>query len=210
MTGEATMAEKDVFKQRERGLEEDYFRRKEAELKAKIRERAELEQERERISAAIGTTDQEILGALQDLGYNAETIRLIHLIPLVEVAWADGSVDRKERETILELARARGIEEGSEAFARLQGVLEKRPDDQFFRANLLAIRLLLSGLPPEDRNQSHRDLINYASTVARVSGGLLGFGTRISKEEQELLERLTRDLSPAEEQTARQILDLET
>jgi hypothetical protein len=43
------------------------------------------------------------------LGYVPETVMLLHLVPLVQMAWADGGVSNPERALIVEAARAPGI-----------------------------------------------------------------------------------------------------
>jgi len=101
------VTDKDAFKERGRALEDEYFHRKERELIARMRERATAESERQRIGATTGVADAQLLQDLQDLGYTAETITLLHLMPLVQMAWAEGHVSMRERDLIIEAARAR-------------------------------------------------------------------------------------------------------
>jgi hypothetical protein len=103
------MTEKEAFAKREHWLEETYFRKKEQELIEKIRRRRELKE-------ATGAAEEEILNDLQALGYTRETVeRLLHLMPLVQVAWAEGFVTKRERERIFEVAGLRGVAEGTPA-----------------------------------------------------------------------------------------------
>jgi hypothetical protein len=46
------------------------------------------------------------------LGYVPETVMPLHLVPLVQMAWADGGVSDLERALIVEAARARGNRPG--------------------------------------------------------------------------------------------------
>ena len=46
----------------------------------------------------------KLLRELQFLGIDETMVELLALLPLIQVAWADGTVQAKERELILELA----------------------------------------------------------------------------------------------------------
>src|SRR5262245_47362394 len=84
-SGRTTMDGNDSFLKSRIGLEEEYFHRKEKELLEKARRRAALSVDREEMAKEFGTTNDEILEDLRDLGYNHHAIALLHLIPLVEV-----------------------------------------------------------------------------------------------------------------------------
>ena len=149
------------------------------------------------MGATLGTTDADIMVTLQELGYTRATVSVLHLVPLVQVAWAEGNVSKNERELILEAARARGVEAGSEAHEHLTGWLNERPSEEFFERTLSVIGALLQMLPSEQREIGKRDLVSYCTKVAEVSGGLIGFvrrSSRVCKEERELLARIAADL----------------
>lgn len=187
------MTDKDAFKERGRALEEEYFHRKERELIAKMRERAAAESERQRIGATTGVADAQLLQDLQELGYTAETISLLHLVPLVQMAWAEGHVSMRERDLIIEAARARGIESGSAADQQLAGWLAKRPAEELFTTTLRAIRAMLESRPEAERQAGEKDLLSYLTSIATASGGVLGFGA-VSDEERAVLARVTQEL----------------
>jgi hypothetical protein len=187
------VTDKDAFKERGRALEEEYFHRKERELIAKMRERAAAETERQRIGATTGVADAQLLQDLQELGYTAETISLLHLVPLLQMAWAEGNVSMRERDLIIEAARARGIESGSAADQQLAGWLAKRPSEELFTTTLRAIRAMLESRPDAEREASQKDLLSYLTSIATASGGVLGFGA-VNDEERAVLARVTQEL----------------
>lgn len=187
------MADKDAFRERGRALEEDYFRRREQELIAKMREKAAADTARAELGAKTGVADAELLQALQELGYTSDTISLLHVVPLVQMTWADGSVSMRERDLIIEAARARGIETGSAADQMLQGWLTRRPSDELFSTTLRAIGAMLASRPDSERDASQKDLLSYLSSIASASGGVLGFGA-VSDEERAVLARVTQEL----------------
>lgn len=187
------MTDKDAFKERGRALEEDYFRRKEQELIAKMREKAASDAARDAISQRTGVADAQLLQDLHELGYTADTVSLLHVVPLVQMAWAEGGVSMRERDLIIEAARARGIETGSPADQMLAGWLATRPSDELFSTTLRAIAAMLASRPEAERNASEKDLVSYLSSIASASGGVLGWGA-VSAEERAVLERVTREL----------------
>jgi len=187
------MSEKNAFDELRKSEEAKYFYKKEQELIEKMRRRAELEAERQKMAEVTGIADEEILRDLQELGYTRDSVTLLHLVPLVYVAWAEGQVTQRERELIYEVARSRGIEEGSSAYQQLTNWLDHRPSEEFFQNTLRIIRAMLQTLPPEKQEASKRDLVSYSAQVAAVSGGILGLG-RISHEEQALLKRIAAEL----------------
>ena len=187
------MTEKDAFAGRKKGQEEEYFRKQEQALIGQMRARQQAEAERQQMAEALGLADDEILRELQALGYTRETVSLLHLAPLVQVAWAEGKVTEGERRLIHDLARSRGIEAGSPVDQRLTEWLDERPAEDFFERTLRIIRALLQALPPDERAVGRRDLLSHCAQVAAASGGFLGFGN-VSEAEQALLDRIAAEL----------------
>jgi hypothetical protein len=178
---------------RVRNPEDEYFRKREQELMAKLKRKAEEQAARKHLAEQAGVYDEEILKEMEDLGYKPETLMLIHLIPLVQVAWAEGGVSDRERALILEAARSRGIQPGSAADRHLETLLTERPPDAFFEKTLRAITAILEGTAPDQREEKRRNLLNYSAAIASASGGIFGFA-KVSAEEQRVLQRLTEEL----------------
>ena len=200
------MSERDIFVEREHWLEEEYFRKKNQELVEKLRERQARETDRQRMSEITGVSDQEALEALQDLGFTADTVQLLHIVPLVEVAWAEGGVADRERELIVKVARSRGVEPGSLADVKLSHWLEEKPSDRFFQNTLRAIRVVLELLPEDQRAAGRKDLISYCSQIAEVvEGGILGRG-RITDEERMLIAHIATEIGQGREEAVRQVI----
>ena len=116
-----------------------------------MQKQAAREVERGQMGDEIGVADPKILQDLQELGYSRDTVKLVYLAPLVQVAWIEGHVTQRERKRILELAQLRGIEEGSLAYSRLTEWLTQRPRPEFFERTLSVIRNLLKVMPVEQR-----------------------------------------------------------
>jgi tellurite resistance protein len=187
------VTDKDAFAERGRTLEEDYFRRKEKEVIEKMRRSADAEAQRQRLGEQTGVADAEVLRDLQELGYTAETVMLLHLVPLIQTAWAEGSVSEQERDLIVQAARSRGVEPGSAADQQLGRWLSARPSDELFDKTLRAIQTILLARPPKERAESERDLLSLATAIASASGGILGFGA-VSEDERAILARISQAL----------------
>ena len=203
------MTERNIFDKRKNAMEEEYFRKQEKELVEKMQRNKTQESERLEIASALGTADADTVSALQELGYTPATISLLYLVPLVQVAWAEGSVSKHERTLILEAAHARSIEFGSSAYECLSEWLNARPTEEFFERTLRLISSLLQTLPPEQHEISKRDLFSYCTKVAEVSGGLMGFlgsSRRVCTEERELLARIATELERSHQKLVRQVI----
>jgi len=190
------VTDKDAFKERGRALEEEYFHRKERELIEKMRQKAAADAARDALGATTGVADTQLLQDLHELGYTPETLSLLHVVPLVQMAWAEGHVSMRERDLIIEAARARGIESGSDADRMLAGWLATRPSDELFTTTLRAISAMLQSRPDAEREASRKDLVSYLSSIASASGGVLGWGA-VSDEERAVLARVTQELEKA-------------
>src|SRR5262245_26874363 len=96
-----------------RALEDEFFRKEDQRAIQRLRELREREVSREGLSRASGIKNAAILDKLLELGVRNETVAALALVPLAEVAWADGSMDTKEERVILERAAQAGIAPGS-------------------------------------------------------------------------------------------------
>lgn len=199
------MVDRDLWEERRRSYESEYFQRRERELIEKMRKRATREAEQHDLAEQLGVADDEILTALHDLGYTRETVTVLHLVPLLQVAWADGSVSAEERAGVLEAARLRGVEESSPAYRQLLGWLDRRPPEGFFEDTLRLVGHVLQVQAPEQQAKSKQDLLSYANAIARASGGLLGLG-RVSVDEQAVIDRIARAIESAHGAATRQVL----
>jgi tellurite resistance protein len=189
------MAQKDAFDELRKSKEEEYFRKQESELLEQLRQRAAAEAERRKMGEALETQDPQLLEDLQALGYTAETVKLLFAIPLISVAWADGSVSPRERSLILELAQG-----GSQK--QLMEWLDQKPSEKFIEGSLRAIRSLLAAKSADAR----RDLLSSCVRIAEASGGILGLGS-ISGAERAAMERVAAEIEREHPEASRQLLE---
>jgi hypothetical protein len=190
------VANNEFMGDRRRVQEEEYFRRKEQELIEKLQQRGREEATRRQMAERTGVADEEVLRNLQELGFTPDTVMLLHLVPLLQMAWAEGGVSDRERDLIIEAARAHGIEKGSAADQQLTTWLAHPPSDAMFERALGAVAAILQARTSDERESSQRDLVSRLTSVASASGGILGFG-KISAEEQQVLTRVSEEIERA-------------
>jgi|RhiMethySRZTD1v2_1073278.scaffolds.fasta_scaffold490673_2 hypothetical protein len=192
--------EKDIFKEfqeRGRGQEAAYFRNQDTQLIEKLRESARLEEIAVALAEKLQVDNPELLHRVMELGVTLDTAPAFLLAPLVQVAWAEGEVTEREHKTVLRLAGARGVEESSPAHAQLLEWLQERPPDALFDTATEVIKVGLSVLPPGEREERIKRIVQACHEVAEASGGLarvLGLGSGVSGEEESLLDAITTAL----------------
>jgi hypothetical protein len=188
---ETLMANSDQFGKRDH--EDDYFRKQDQELIEKMRKAAAAEEARRSLGEESGIQDPEILREIAQLGFDAGTVSLLPLIPILQVAWAEGTVSPPERALILDVARHRGIQEGSPADQQLTEWLAHSPSPEVFsRAGRLIAAMLTAG-GGKAQDLSADDLVKYCESIAAASGGILGLG-KVSSSERAAIEQIKNAL----------------
>jgi len=146
----------------------------------------------ERLAEASGIDDHALLARLAAAGVRAETLAALTLIPLVEVAWADGEMDARERAAVLSGAESTGIAPKSPSHRLLRLWLEDRPAPDLLEMWKDFIRALCGRLAERERRQLKAKLLGRARSVAEAAGTVLGLGDPVSREEARMLEELAR------------------
>jgi hypothetical protein len=179
-----------------RSREDEYFWKKDQELIEKMRKAAATQRARQDLEARTSLHDPDLLSDLESLGFTADTVSLLPLVPLIQVAWAERSVSHAERRQIVALARARGIEHGSAADQLLDDWLSRRPPEEVFTRATRLIRAMLAAHSGEMHDLSADDLVKYCEGIASASGGIMGMG-KVSVEEREALTQIAEQLKRA-------------
>jgi hypothetical protein len=178
--------------ERERALEEAFFSRHNAELRERLRAERERHAARHELMQISGVRDEALLDKLESLGIGGGAWAALSLIPLVEVAWANGAVDAKERSAVLSFAAANGLSRGGVGLALLDSWLGHRPDGRLLQAWGEYVVDLCSRLSPSERQAFREEVMSRARAVAEAAGGLLGLGSKISPEEEVVLAELEK------------------
>jgi len=147
---------------------------------------------RDTVVAIWGIEDAAVLDKLIELELTAETVAAISLTPLVEVAWADGKVDAKERAAVLQTARDFGLTRHDVSYLLLEGRLGERPGAELIETWKSYVRLLARILDRATIEVVREEILGRARKVAEASGGLLGLGSKVSASERAKLDELAQ------------------
>lgn len=180
-----------IMGERGKALEEAFFAHHEKKLIERMRQAAEEKSTREGLAAASGIQDEGVLDTLASHGLSAETVAALGLVPLVEVAWADGTVQTKEHQAVLEAAEEAGVADGSPARELLDDWLAERPPAKLLTAWESYVGALAAALEPAEREALRQDLIRRATRVAEAAGGILGMN-KISAAEQRMIDEMDK------------------
>jgi len=182
----------EVLGDRGKALEEIFFAKENEKLRKALQEKEVVRNKKEALSAASGITDDAVLEQLVELDIHSDTLAALSLVPLVEVAWADGTMDDNERSAILSAAEDSGL--SGESATLLEGWLVIQPSNQVLSAWKDYVSALTGTMDTVAREKLKQELLSRARTVAESAGGFLGIGT-ISSEEEDKLEELARAFS---------------
>jgi uncharacterized membrane protein YkoI len=131
---------------RRKALEEEFFAKQNQRLLRQFRETMAVKAKHEALAAASGITDAAVLEQLAAVDLSSETMAALALVPLVEVAWADGTLDAKERSALLAAAEDAGLSQDSASKIALKAVpgkvtdvvMEKKLGKQVYVVEILA------------------------------------------------------------------------
>jgi len=180
---------------RRRNNEEEYFHRLDIELLNQMRKRAVLDEERLKLAKASHITDESILEALARVGFSHTNSKLLRFVPLVEVAWIDGSVSQTERDLIVALARSHGIAAADSSGEQLSRWLDRRPSQAVLQTVVRALRAVMESLPQSESDALALLILKDCVDVAEASGGFLGIWSSVSAVERRLIEQLAGQLN---------------
>ena len=174
--------------------EAEYFHQIDAELIEEMRKRAAAEEEHRRLAEATHLENPKIIDALEKLGYTHTTVILLHLVPLVELAWIDGAISCTERGHILALARERGITGNTHAYQQLMAWLDQRPSAEFFEGTWRAIQATFESMAGNQRTAAKNALVETCTEFASASCERSGWTSRICAAKRHLLKEIARRL----------------
>ena len=182
---------------RKRALEEEFFRKQERSLLERLRTEQATQSAREELSQASGLTDTAVLDRLISLGLQAATLAAMGLVPLVAVAWADGTLDARERQAVSVALETAGISPESPAWQLLQSWLTSPPPASLLEAWKAYMAALCPQLSASDRISLRDSTLGRARAVAEASGGFLGLGSKVSSAEEVMLRTLAEAYADA-------------
>jgi len=180
----------EVLGDRRKALEDAFFTKQDAKLRQELAEKEDLKAKKAALAEVSGIGDDAVLERLVALDIQPDTLTALTLVPLIEVAWADGNIDDNEQAAILQAASTTGLSKGSPSAQLLEAWLKHPPTPDVRRAWEDYVSSLLTTLDADAKSALKNDILGRARSVAEAAGGFLGVGNKVSKSEQAVLEEL--------------------
>ena len=177
-----------------RTLEDAFFLEKDRLLVERCVQLERMQRNKEALAEVSGIKDPAVLEQLVRLDVRPETLAALALVPLIEVIWADGKVDDKEREVVLDHAKKQGITVGSITHDLLERWLKQRPEETLMEAWHHYVRAMCDRLDEAGRKNLKDELLRNVRAAAEASGGFFGLRA-ISKQEKAVIEKLESSFS---------------
>jgi DnaJ-domain-containing protein 1 len=171
-------------------LEDAFFFKEDQKLIARLTEMRKLKETKEELAKVSGITNDAVLQKLVDLNVRPETLASLSLVPLIEVAWADGEVDEDEKRVVMAAAEEMGFTKKSIDYALLAEWLQHKPPANLLEAWIHYIKGLCEKLTASEKKVLQERFIGHTRSVATASGGFLGLGNKISAAETAMLTKL--------------------
>lgn len=179
-----------TFNSYQRTLVDAFFHEQDQHLRKAFRERMEKLERREQLARLSGIRDEAVLDRLIELNIGPETLAALEIVPLALVAWADGSVQPAERETIAGIAKVVGIQPQDGRYPLLELWLQRHPGPEMLVAWKHYVQGLCERLDQQEIDKLRCELMGRAQRVAQAAGGFLGFGDKTSSAENAVLAEL--------------------
>lgn len=147
--------------------------------------------------------EQTLRDSLERLGIEPEDWRSVLVLPLVQVAWADTTIQAEERARIAELSHDLGANP-----VLVERWLAERPSDTDLalgRALIVALAHRQRGLGAELDPAVLGRIEELSLEVARAAGGLFGLVFTVAPEEKEAIRSIAADLGAASESFLEQL-----
>lgn len=182
----------DALHERAKALEDAFFFERDRELIAQLERKYTAEETEKLLATATGIADKLALKEVTGVQAGVQVLAAMALLPLVEVAWCDGTVAASEKAAILKAAQGLGIAADSRADQLLHNWLDRRPSAEAVSKWKEYVRAICATLKPETVAKLKQGVIDRAATIAQAAGGILGFGDKISAAERTKLSELAQ------------------
>ncbi len=185
----------DAFENRRKSFEAEYFGRKDAQLVDKLKAVFHRQIDKESVRKATRIQNERLLDNLVALNLSGDLMAAFNLLPLVELAWADGTVDDREVRAILAAAEQEGLVADSKALKLIEFALMHGPNPEAREVWYHYANELKSTLTAKELTEFREDLLGHARSIAATSGGFMNIAFTISPNEKRILDQIEKALT---------------
>ncbi|MEW5742536.1 MAG: hypothetical protein AB1938_26700 [Myxococcota bacterium] len=164
----------DSLHARAKSLEDAYFTAVEEKAIAALKEKMERAYTKKDIQQLTGISNEQVLDKLADLKIGGAAVLVMSFFPMIAVAWADGHIRPQEREVIMRLVEAMGVQKSGPTHEYLEKWLAEKPEPMWMRLWTEYVQALCEKMKPEDRALLKNTVVGRARVVAEAAGGILG------------------------------------
>ena len=168
-------------------LEDRFFFAESLVLKEQLTRLKRIDESVDALSKVSGIVNKNVLKELVSLDIRPEMLAALCLVPIIEVAWADGVIEKNEIKAVLAGAKMHGFEEDHEI---LQAWLLRKPDAPLLTAWRTYMQGLCEILSRESLASIKTEILEHTKMVAEASGGILGLTNPVSAEELKVLKEI--------------------
>jgi hypothetical protein len=179
-----------TFEISQRKLEDAFFAKEDNRLIEQLAIMEKMKENKESLRKVSGITREDVLEKLVAMNVRPETLVCLGMVPLIEIAWADGEIDEKEQAAMLKALVAAGFEKGSINYTVIESWIKHQPPKQLLTAWVHYARGLCGNLTAEETQRFRNKIFDRAVQIAVASGGFLGLGNKISDAEQKVIDML--------------------
>jgi len=179
----------EMTEKRRQTLEDMFFYEQDRRIIEQREKLHQLKQTKANLAKVSGIHDDALLEKLIELKIGAETLATLIGVPLIEVAWADGAMDDKERKKLFEYAEKAGLRQKGLDPKVMSVLLTNKPDPALFKAWKHYIQTRCKELGAHERKALEDEVMADARSIADAAGGVLGLA-KISAEEKAMLKAI--------------------
>jgi len=180
------MKDSEILGGRRKALENYFFEKHEHELIEKLKKEAENKKVETELIKKLNVSSA-LAAKIVHAGFNLETLAVLTLVPLIEVAWADGILDFNEKKIILTQAKIDHISQ-----ELLLPWVESGPSQELCQLWEAYVQTLKEHMEQADWVQFKEGILEHSKRVAEASGGILGLIGSVSKAEKDVLNRIEK------------------
>jgi hypothetical protein len=179
----------DALHARGKSMEDAYFAERDRELIEKLKRDLTTAESKRLHAVSLGISEEHVEREFAHLGPGIDVIPTMAILPLVEVAWCDGSVSAAEKAAVLKATAEIGIAKDSPFYQFLQTWLDARPSSAALELWKMYVKEFLATVTADTKAKIREGILGRAEKVAAAAGGILGYNT-ISTAEQKCLQEL--------------------